>query len=110
VETAPATIVISGANAAYAGAIGLTSNHGVVVGVGIPPEDLKINFMQWSSRDISFVPVNTGSISELAECLDLAARHKIRPKIEVRHIDTINEGYKDLADGKVEGRIVFHFH
>jgi D-arabinose 1-dehydrogenase-like Zn-dependent alcohol dehydrogenase len=43
VETAPATIVISGANAAYAGAIGLTSNHGVVVGVGIPPEDLKIN-------------------------------------------------------------------
>lgn len=43
VETAPATIVISGANAAYAGAIGLTSNHGVVVGVGIPPEELKIN-------------------------------------------------------------------
>jgi D-arabinose 1-dehydrogenase-like Zn-dependent alcohol dehydrogenase len=43
VETAPATIVISGANAAYADAIGLTFNHGVVVGVGIPPEDLKIN-------------------------------------------------------------------
>jgi len=29
------------------------------------------------------VAVNTGSIPELIECLDLAARHKIKPKIEV---------------------------
>jgi D-arabinose 1-dehydrogenase-like Zn-dependent alcohol dehydrogenase len=55
VETAPATIVISGANAAYAGAIGLTSNHGVVVGVGIPPEDLKINCLYPGFRFSSFM-------------------------------------------------------
>jgi threonine dehydrogenase-like Zn-dependent dehydrogenase len=55
VETAPATIVISGANAAYAGAIGLTSNHGVVVGVGIPPEDLKINCLYPGFPFSSFV-------------------------------------------------------
>lgn len=30
--------------------------------------------------------------------------------LQIRHIETINEGYKDLADGKIDGRIVYHFH
>lgn len=42
-EKAPSTIVISGANAAYEAAVGLTATHGAVVAVGLPAEDLKVN-------------------------------------------------------------------
>lgn len=42
-EKAASTIVISGANAAYAGALRMTSNHGAVLAVGLPPQDLQIN-------------------------------------------------------------------
>jgi len=109
-EQALGTIVFTGANPAYDGAFNLTANHGRLVAVGLPATPLQINVALWGSRDIKLFPINTGSIPELKEALELAARHKIRPKIDVRHIDTINEGYKELAEGKIDGRIVYHFH
>lgn len=42
-EKALSTIVISGANAAYAGALDMTANHGAVLAVGLPPQDLSIS-------------------------------------------------------------------
>jgi len=42
-EQAPSTIVITGANAAYAGALDMTANHGVVLAVGLPAQDLAIS-------------------------------------------------------------------
>jgi len=109
-EKGDSTIVYSGAIPAYAGALAMTNNHGTVVAVGLPPTDVGINVALWGSKDISFIPCNTGSIPEIVELLDLAVRHSIKPKIEVRHIDTINNGYKDLAEGKIDGRIVYHFN
>lgn len=41
-EQALTTIVITGANAAYAGALALTANHGAVVAVGLPAQELQI--------------------------------------------------------------------
>jgi len=108
-EPAHATIVFTGAQPAYDGAVKLTRNHGRVVAVGLPAANLGINVPLWGSKGLKLIPINTGSIPELRECLELAARHNIRPKIEVRHIDTINQGYTDLAEGKIDGRIVYHF-
>lgn len=42
-EKALSTIVITGADAAYQGAFGMTANHGAVIAVGLPSSDLKIN-------------------------------------------------------------------
>jgi len=35
--------VISGANAAYEGALDMTANHGAVLAVGLPAKDLQIS-------------------------------------------------------------------
>jgi len=108
-EKAATTIIISGANQAYNSAANLTSTHGVVLGIGLPPKPLEISIPAWGSRDLTFIPCSIGSNEELKACLDLATRHNIKPLIEVRGMDLINEGYKDLAEGKVEGRLVFKF-
>ncbi|KAJ5745465.1 alcohol dehydrogenase [Penicillium odoratum] len=97
-EKAASTLVISGASAAYNSAVGLTANHGAVVAVGIPPTDIQVSAS------------NTGSKADLIALLDLAARHNIKPVIDVRNIRTVNEAYQDLANGKIDGRIVFKFN
>jgi len=108
-EKALTTIIISGANQAYDGAASLTSNHGVILGIGLPPAPVQIPVATWGGRDLTFIPCSIGSKSELIACLDLAARHKIKPVIEKRKMEDINNGYKELAEGKVEGRLVFQF-
>jgi len=108
-EKAPTTIIISGANQAYDGAADLTSNHGVILGIGLPPKPVQIPVPTWGGRDLTFIPCSIGSKQELIECLNLAVRHNIRPIIEKRKMASINEGFKDLAEGKVEGRLVFQF-
>ncbi|MCJ1302883.1 hypothetical protein MMC08_005688 [Hypocenomyce scalaris] len=107
-EKATTTIVITGVNAAYQSALGLTANHGAVVAVGLTTVEVSVPL--WASRDIQLLPTSMGSKVELAECLDLAARKNIKPVIEIRHIDNINEGYQELAAGKIEGRYVYRFH
>src|ERR1700750_262725 len=42
-ERALSTIVISGVNAAYDSALGMTATHGAVLGIGLPPKDLQIS-------------------------------------------------------------------
>jgi len=46
---------------------------------------------------------------QLKDCLHLAARHRIKPMIEIRKMECFSEGYRELAEGRVEGRIVFQF-
>lgn len=42
-EQGVSTIVISGANAAYGSALGMTANHGAVLAVGLPAQDIQIS-------------------------------------------------------------------
>ncbi|GAB7356268.1 hypothetical protein MBLNU459_g7077t2 [Dothideomycetes sp. NU459] len=109
-EQAMSTIVITGANAAYNGALGLTANHGVVIAVGLPAQDLQIALPRWCAKDVSLITTSTGSREEMVEALEIAAKHNFKPQIEVRSIQSINEGYKDLAAGRVDGRLVYTFN
>lgn len=45
IESASSTLVVSGANAAYQSALGMTSNHGVVLGIGLPAGGVVIDGM-----------------------------------------------------------------
>jgi len=108
-EKAPSTIVISGVLVAYDAAFSLTSNHGAVIAVGLPPDKFGINVALWASKDIAFIPSSTGSKQDLVELLDLAVRHNIQPLTEIRSIESINEAYQDLMSGKIDGRILFRF-
>jgi len=107
-EKAPSTLVISGAIQAYDNALLLTALHGTIVTIGLPSTPWSLNIQRLCALDITIRPTQTGGKREMTECLDLAARKNIRPIYKVRDIEQINEGFKELAEGKVEGRLVFH--
>jgi hypothetical protein len=54
-EKAKTTIIISGASQAYDGAEALTANHGVVLGIGLPPTPVQIPVPLWGSRGLTFI-------------------------------------------------------
>ena len=78
--------MFTGTQAAYDSAVNFTQNHGTIVAVRLPAQPTSINCKKASPQQameiIYDTVVNTGSRQELADCLDLAARHDIRPKIE----------------------------
>ncbi|HZY32523.1 MAG TPA: alcohol dehydrogenase, partial [Rhodanobacter sp.] len=54
--------------------------------------------------DVSGSP--TGSPVDIARMLDFAARHDIRPQVEMFPMSQVNEALQHLADGKARYRIV----
>ena len=74
-----ATIVASGAGPAYDLAFKATANHGRVIAIGVPRGDISVSILNMIKRDLSLIPTNQGTKRELAEALEIAAIHKLKP-------------------------------
>ena len=59
-------------------------------------------------RDLSLIATNQGTKQELAEALEIAAHHNLKPVHEMRELEQINEGFQDMMKGKVLGRYVYN--
>lgn len=106
---AQSTIVVSGAARAYAFAFQVTQDHGRVIAIGVPAANIELSVLDMVLRDISLIPTNQGTKLELDEALQLAAAKGIKPKFERRHMSQINEGVEDMKQGKISGRLVYHY-
>jgi propanol-preferring alcohol dehydrogenase len=102
-----ATIVASGAAAAYDLAFRATKNHGRIIAIGVPRGDISVNILNMIKRDLSLIATNQGTKEELVEALDIAARCQMKPVYEMRELDSINEGFQDMLQGKVTGRLIY---
>jgi len=102
-----ATIVASGAVAAYDYAFKATKNHGCIIAIGVPKGDISVSILNMIKCDLSLVATNQGSKHEMVEALEIAARYSIRPKFEMRELDQINAGFQDMLSGKILGRLVY---
>lgn len=102
------TVVVTGAAAAYAQAFKITAKHCRVVAIGLPRGPIEANIGLMAQTDISLIPTNQGSKNEMAECLDLAVKHNIKPLYQLREFDQINEGFEDMKAGKIAGRLVYN--
>ncbi|KAF4447579.1 alcohol dehydrogenase [Fusarium austroafricanum] len=108
IEQAQSTLVISGSIKAYELGMDITHDRGAVIAVGAPHELFPCNVTEMVLRELSLLATNQGTRQELAEALSMAAAHDIIPLIRTRHIGEINEAVKDITEGKVSGRTVFH--
>lgn len=79
---------------------------GVVVAVGLPPENMEIPIFDTVLNAIEVVGSIVGTRKDLQEALQFAAEGKIKSNIEVRKLDEINDIFDELEKGKVNGRIV----
>jgi alcohol/geraniol dehydrogenase (NADP+) len=75
-----------------------------VVGVVLEPIPVPAFALIVGQRDVSGSP--SGSPVDIARMLDFAARHDIRPQVEMFPMAKVNEALKHLADGKARYRIV----
>jgi propanol-preferring alcohol dehydrogenase len=104
---ARATIVASGSSAAYEMALPLTASHGHTIAIGVSPQRVPVNLLEMVTRDLSLVATNQGSRQELAECLEIAATAGLKPEVEIRQLDELEEGFRELMEGNVSGRLVY---
>ena len=79
---------------------------GTLMFVGVPPSPITLGVLPFISgqRSVSGSPI--GSPSELAEMLDVAARHNIKPQIELFPMARANEAIAKLKKNLVRYRAV----
>lgn len=107
VGQALATIVATGAAAAYKLAFSLTRNHGRIIAIGVPKVEVPVSLLDMVKRDLTLVATNQGSKPEMEEALEIAVKHDITPVYEVRALDQLNDGFQEMLEGKVHGRLVY---
>lgn len=75
-----------------------------IVGAVLEPIPVSAFSLILGEREVSGSP--TGSPIDIATMLDFAARHDVRPQVEMFPMNQVNEALKHLADGKARYRIV----
>lgn len=80
--------------------------HGRMHVVGVVPEPIPVAAFALigGEREVSGSP--TGSPVDIATLLDFAARHDIRPQVEMFPMAQVNDALRHLAEGKARYRIV----
>ncbi len=101
---AHASIVTANAKAAFSQAFLATRPAGTLVVVGLPAEDL--NFTAIQMREIKITSAATGTRGDLQAVLDLAAEGKIRCRVELSDLTSINQIFERMRAGQIQGRVV----
>jgi len=79
---------------------------GTLVVVGLPNDELPIPIFDTVLNGVTVKGSIVGTRKDLQESLEFAAQGKVRTNIEVQPLDNINEVFKRMEDGKINGRVV----
>jgi len=105
-----AAIVLTAANAAYATAPNMLKFGGRLVCVGLPEGEMKpiaTAFPQiLVAKAQSIVGVAVGNRQEAIETLEMAARGIVKTHYRVEKMDKLTEVFKEMEEGKLQGRVV----
>ncbi|MEW6129780.1 MAG: alcohol dehydrogenase AdhP [Acidobacteriota bacterium] len=102
-------VVTSAAKAAYDTAFYSLRAGGTIVVVGLPAESLTFPAIAMVAREARVIASAVGTRQDLREILNLAATGKVKCKIETRPVETINEIFDEMRQGKISGRVVLKF-
>lgn len=79
---------------------------GTMVAVGLPPEEMPIPIFDMVLSGIKVAGSIVGTRKDLMEALQFAAEGKVKTVIEVAPLEEINEVFKRMQEGKINGRVV----
>ncbi|KAB8263074.1 chaperonin 10-like protein [Aspergillus pseudonomiae] len=107
-EGAHATIVVPGTREAFEMAPQVVRNMGLIVGVGLPPNDMEwpISATVSAARGLSIVSSSVGTEEQMDELLQQAARGEITPAIEVFDFADTPRLVDGLRNDAISGRAV----
>ncbi|RJE27332.1 alcohol dehydrogenase [Aspergillus sclerotialis] len=107
---AHAVIVCTAANAAYAQSVPLLRFNGTVVCVGVPEHDPQPISTAFPGKLITTHATITGSAvgnrTEAIEALNFAARGVIKSHFRTEKMEALTSVFKEMEEGKVQGRVV----
>ncbi|APA06634.1 hypothetical protein sscle_02g014040 [Sclerotinia sclerotiorum 1980 UF-70] len=107
---ASAVIVCTASNRAYAQALSFLRFGGTLVCVGMPEGDSQpiansfpaaMVAQEWKIKGSS-----VGNQREALEVLDMAARGIIKTRIRMEKMENLTEVFKEMSEGKMQGRVV----
>jgi propanol-preferring alcohol dehydrogenase len=84
----------------------MTRRMGFIVVVGVDKNDLKLPIPDLALRRITIRGTCLGTRQDMYEALDFAKRGLVKCHVETRPFEQLNDVYKQLIDGNVEGRVV----
>ncbi len=58
------------------------------------------------ARGIRVVGTSTGTLADTREALEFVANGAVKPRVEERRLEDVEQALEDLEAGRVEGRIV----
>ncbi|KAH6889627.1 chaperonin 10-like protein [Thelonectria olida] len=107
-EGAHAVLIVSGSETAFETAPKLVRNMGLIVTIGLPPNDYNIPIPAslCSARALTVTGVATGTERQMEALLDQAATGKISPAVEILNLDEISGIFERLKNDEITGRIV----
>jgi propanol-preferring alcohol dehydrogenase len=82
---------------------------GKCVLVGLPPEEMPLPIFDTVLNGISVVGSIVGTRKDLIECLDFAARGKVKAITIEKSLEDINDIFTDMVNGEITGRVVMKF-
>ncbi|WP_151641215.1 NAD(P)-dependent alcohol dehydrogenase [Corynebacterium sp. 11A] len=86
--------------------LGLLKPHGVMVVVGLPPNQQPLHFGSIVGGAKVLAGSNIGGIKQTQEMLDFCAEHGISARIEKVSVHEVDEAYERVVNGEVQFRCV----
>lgn len=94
---------------AFQQGVAMTRRRGTCVLVGLPPGDFPLPVFDMVLKRITVRGSLVGTRADMQEALALAAAYGISAHTELRPLDEINDVFRRLRQGAVQGRIVLDF-
>ncbi|PKG86004.1 alcohol dehydrogenase AdhP [Colwellia sp. 75C3] len=82
---------------------------GKCVLVGLPAEDMPLPIFDTVLNGVSVIGSIVGTRKDLIECLDFAARGKVKAITIEKSLEDINDIFEDMINGDITGRVVMKF-
>jgi propanol-preferring alcohol dehydrogenase len=79
---------------------------GKCVLVGLPAEDMPLPIFDTVLNGVSVIGSIVGTRKDLVECLDFAARGKVKAITIEKSLEDINDIFDDMLNGDITGRVV----
>lgn len=91
---------------AFPQAVGSLKRGGTVVLVGLPPDQFPLDIFTTVLFGLTVRGSIVGTRRDMEECLDFFARGKVTPTFTTRPMGDINDVFKEMEEGAIDGRVV----
>jgi alcohol dehydrogenase, propanol-preferring len=99
-------LVTAVSRAAFGQAVAMVRPGGTVSLNGLPPGDFPTPIFEVVLKRITIRGSIVGTRQDLAECIAFAAEGKVKAKVATEPLEKINDVFKRMKEGKIDGRIV----